>query len=261
MYKIYMKRITISHLNKKFSISYKENQSALAKLIMVFSRYVKKPTEDRFKISNKLHVIKDISFEAEAGENIGIIGNNGSGKSTLLRLIAEIYRPDSGEIRTEGTMVYLAGFGQGLQPLLTMRENIYLMGAMMGLSQKEIGKRFDSIVEFAGLKDFVNTRVYQFSSGMSARLNFSVTIFCLSQRNPDILLLDEVLNGAGDIDFQHKAVSKMEEFINGGSTVILVSHDLGTIEKYCDRVIWLDHGAIVKIGKPKEIIEEYISNN
>ena len=256
-----MKRIFISHLSKKFTVSYKENQSALAKVLMLFFTYVKKPTEDRFKKSNKLHVLKDISFEAEAGENIGIIGNNGSGKSTLLRLIAEIYRPDSGEIKTEGTMVYLAGFGQGLQPLLTMRENIYLMGAMMGLSQREISARFDSIVDFSGLKDFVDTKVYQFSSGMSARLNFSVTIFCLSQRNPDILLLDEVLNGAGDIDFQHKAISKMEEFINGGSTVILVSHELGTIEKYCDRVIWLDQGTIAKIGKPKEIIEEYVRSN
>ena len=256
-----MKRINILHLNKKFSVNYKENQSTLAKILMFFLKYVKKPMEERFKISNKLEVLKDISFDAESGENIGIIGNNGSGKSTLLRLIAGIYRPDSGEINSNGKLVYLSGFGQGLQPLLTMRENIYLMGAMMGLSQKEINKRFDSIVEFAGLKDFVNTRVYQFSSGMSARLNFSVTIFCISQRNPDILLLDEVLNGAGDIDFQHKATTKMEEFIHGGSTVILVSHELGTIEKYCDRVIWLDHGSIVKIGKPKEIIEEYISSN
>ncbi len=256
-----MKRIIVSQLNKKFSISYKESQSALARILMFFFRFVKTPTEERFKKKNKLQVLDGISFEAEAGENIGIIGNNGSGKSTLLRLIAEIYIPDSGEIKTNGRMVYLAGFGQGLQPLLTMSENIYLMGAMMGLSQKEITKRFNGIVKFAGLKDFVNTRVYQFSSGMSARLNFSVTIFCLSERNPDILLLDEVLNGAGDIDFQHKAVSKMEEFIRGGSTVILVSHDLSTIEKYCDRVIWLDRGKMVKIGKPHEVISHYIAAN
>jgi len=253
-----MKRVTVTHLNKKFTMSYRENSSALGRILTFFFRYVKTSTEARFKKSNKLHVIKDISFEAEPGENIGIIGNNGSGKSTLLRLIAGIYRPYSGSITTEGTLVYLAGFGQGLQPLLTMRENVYLMGAMMGLTQKEIRTRFDSIVEFSGLKDFVNTKVYQFSSGMSARLNFSVTIFCLSERNPDILLLDEVLNGAGDIDFQQKAVTKMEEFIHGGSTVILVSHDLGTVEKYCDRVIWLDAGAIVKIGTPKEVIEEYV---
>ena len=252
-----MKRIIVKNLNKKFKINSKENRSVLAHFLVLYFRYFGKKREERFKKTNKIQVAKDISFEAEAGENIGIIGLNGSGKSTLLRLIAEIYKPDSGEIISNGSLVYLSGFGQGLQPLLTMRENIYLMGAIMGLSQSEIRARFEEIVEFAGLKDFVNTKVYQFSSGMSARLNFSVTISCLNHKNPDILLLDEVLNGTGDIDFQNKAILKMEEFIHGGSTVILVSHDLGTIEKYCDKVIWLDKGEVVKIGKAEDVISDY----
>jgi ABC-type polysaccharide/polyol phosphate transport system ATPase subunit len=256
-----MKRIIITNLNKEFKISYRENKSFLAKLLLFFFKYFGKTNEIRFKKSNKIQVANNISFEAEAGENVGIIGLNGSGKSTLLRLIAEIYKPDSGEIISKGSLVYLSGFGQGLQPLLTMRENIYLMGAIMGLSQSEIRLRFDEIVEFAGLKEFVNTKVYQFSSGMSARLNFSVTIFCLHHRNPDILLLDEVLGEAGDIDFQNKALLKMEEFINGGSTVILVSHDLEIIKKYCNKVIWLDRGEIVKIGNVNDIINDYITNH
>ena len=167
-----MKRITIKNLNKKFRINRRENESFLAKILVLFFRYLGSSNEERFKKASMLQVVDDVSFDIEAGENVGIIGLNGSGKSTLLRLIAGIYQPDSGRVHTEGSLIYLAGFGQGLQPLLTMRENIFLMGAMMGLSQSDIKGRFDEIVDFAGLRDFIDTKVYQFSSGMNTRLIF-----------------------------------------------------------------------------------------
>jgi ABC-type polysaccharide/polyol phosphate transport system ATPase subunit len=256
-----MKRIIANNLNKKFKINRRENSSFLAKILVFFFRYVGRSKEERFKKASTIQIADNLSFEVEAGENIGIIGLNGSGKSTLLRLIAGIYEQDSGVVRTEGSLVYLSGFGQGLHSLLTMRENIYLMGAIMGLSRAEIKKRFGEIVSFAGLQDFVDTKVYQFSSGMNTRLNFSVTMFCISHQNPEILLLDEVLGGAGDIDFEGKALSKIEELIHSGSTVVIVSHDLGMISRYCSRVIWIDKGKIVKVGKPSEVIGEYITAN
>jgi ABC-type polysaccharide/polyol phosphate transport system ATPase subunit len=256
-----MKRIIIKNLNKKFRINRLENESFLAKLLVLFFCSTGLSKEERFKKTGTIQVADDVSFDVGEGENIGIIGLNGSGKSTLLRLIAGIYEPDSGNIRTDGSLIYLSGFGQGLQPLLTMRENIYLMGAMIGLSRVEIHGRFDEIVDFAGLRDFVDTKVYQFSSGMNTRLNFSVAMFCINHQHPDILLLDEVLGGAGDIDFEGKALHKIEELIRSGSTVVMVSHDLNTIGKYCDRVIWLDKGKVVRIGKAADIIDEYVIKN
>jgi ABC-type polysaccharide/polyol phosphate transport system ATPase subunit len=242
-------RVELNNICKKFDIDFKSNDAALSRLIDFMSSKRKK---------RELNALKDISFKASAGETIGIIGDNGSGKSTLLRIIAEVYTPTSGVVRTNGNVVYLTTIGLGLMPKLTMRENIKLMGSIMGLSQKDIRDRFDEIVEFSGLKEFLDTKVYQFSSGMTGRLGFSATIHCISHRNPDILLLDEVLGGGvGDIDFQAKALKKMEELITGGATVIMVSHGLASIDNYCDNVIWLEKGEIVKIGNPKEVIKAY----
>ena len=233
-----MKRIIIADLNKKFTLARRGGDSILGRITRLFSG-------TRLQ---QIHIANAMSFEAEAGETIGIIGRNGSGKSTLLRLIAGIYRSDSGSVLTEGSLVYLAGFGQGLQPLLTMRENIYLMGALMGLSTTGVREKFGDIVDFSGLAEFVDNNVYQFSSGMLTRLNFSVMIFCVKHHNPDILLLDEVFSAGGDIDFQTRALAKMEELIHGGATVLLVSHNLETVRRYCDRVVWLEKGKIVSVG-------------
>jgi ABC-type polysaccharide/polyol phosphate transport system ATPase subunit len=239
-----MKRIIVKNVNKQFRLGAVKSDTALARLVS--ARQIQ-----------KIQVARGISFDADAGEIIGVIGRNGSGKSTLLRLIAQIYQKDSGEVRTEGNLIYLSGYGQGLQPKLTMKENIYLMGAVMGLSSADVRRRFDEIVDFSGLREFVNTKVYQFSSGMVVRLNFSVTIFCIAHHDPDILLLDEVLGSGGDLDFQVQALLKIEEFIKGGATVILVSHSLETIQKYCHRVIWLEKGSICKIGTPAEVVAAY----
>ena len=242
-----MKRIIIKNLTKRFRRGHKKNKSVLGWLVS-------------FERSEKIDVIDDISFDVEAGEIIGIIGRNGSGKSTLLRLIAQIYEQDSGEIITSGKFIYLNGYNQGLQHRFTMRDNIFLVGALMGLTAREVQNRFDEIVTFSGLEEFVDTKIYQFSSGMISRLNFSITVFCVKHHNPEILLLDEVIDGAGDIDFREKALLKMEEFIRSGATVIIVSHRLETINKYCHRVMWLERGKILHIGTADQVIAEYIKN-
>jgi ABC-type polysaccharide/polyol phosphate transport system ATPase subunit len=242
------KNIQVDNISKKFNIGFKKNQGALARLISFVSG--KESRKD-------LEVLKDVSFCAYPGQIIGIIGKNGSGKSTLLRILAGIYEPDKGWVKTVGTVNYLAGFGNGLNPKLTMEENIYLMGTMMGLGKTDIKKRFYEIVDFAGLKDFIYTKVYKFSSGMVTRLSFSVTIHCLKHSNPDILLLDEVFGAGGDIDFEDKAIGKMAEFIKGGATVILASHNLEIVKQYCDEVFWLDKGGIAAHGLPDDICEKY----
>ena len=242
------RKISIQNLSKTFRIGHKDKKGALSSIISLFGGREEK---------RDLKVLQDISLEAYSGEVLGIIGKNGSGKSTLLRIIAGIYKADSGTVETEGKMIYLSGFGQGLKPKLTMGENIYLIGSLMGLGKKELQEQFDSIVKFSGLQEYVHTKVYQFSTGMLTRLNFSIGIHCLERHNPDILLVDEMLSSGGDIDFQAQAGKKIEELILGNTTVLLVSHNLNDIEKYCDRVIILEKGRLVNRGKPEQIIEKY----
>lgn len=243
-------RIKAENISKKFRIG-SRNNPALAKIVRLMSKGGER----------EIQVLKDISLSVNAGEVLGIIGRNGSGKSTLLRIIAGIYTPDEGKVENNGKVFYLSGFDSGLMPRLTMRENIFLVCSILGLSQKDIEKRFNEIVEFAGLKEFVDTEVDKFSSGMTSRLNFSITIHCIQHHSPDILLLDEVIGAGGDIDFNEKAGKKMEELIKSGAAVILVSHNLGAIEKYCNRVLLLEKGKIKREGAPIEIIKEYAKNS
>jgi ABC-type polysaccharide/polyol phosphate transport system ATPase subunit len=240
-----MKRIIVENISKKFKIGFKKNQSALANIISVFSGREPK------KI---IWALKNVSFQAQAGEIIGIIGENGSGKSTLFRIIAGIYNQEEGKIKIDGTLISLINLYVGLKERLTMKENIYLIGSLFGLSIKEIKKRFNSIVKFAELENFVNTKIYQFSLGMMERLTFSIA----SHSDPEILLLDEAFE-IGDENFKKKSAKKITELVKRGATVILVSHELWLIEKYCDKIIWLDKGEIIKQGEPKEIIKEYTS--
>jgi ABC-type polysaccharide/polyol phosphate transport system ATPase subunit len=240
-------RVLVRNISKRFFIGMKSD-SILAKVLSFFSG---KETK------KKIQVLDDVSFEVRAGKNLGIIGKNGSGKSTLLRIMAGIYVPDKGTVKTNGDVVYLTSFGQGLKQKLTMRENIYLIGSIMGLSQTDIRDKFKDIVDFSGLENFVDTKVYQFSSGMVSRLNYSIVINCLKHKKPDILLLDEVFSGGGDTEFKEKALRKMEELIKGGATVILVSHIPKIIRKYCDEAIWLDKGKIIKKSKPGDVVKAY----
>jgi ABC-type polysaccharide/polyol phosphate transport system ATPase subunit len=240
--------IKLENISKTFNRDYKKRENILFRILSFLSGK---------KNKNKFLVLDNVSLQAKSGENVGIIGKNGSGKSTLLRIIAGIYQANNGKIKTKGKVIYLTGFGQGLKPKLTMRENIFLIGSIRGLSQKEIKQKLNEITEFAGLEDYIDTKVYQFSSGMLTRLSFSITIHCIAHQDPDILLIDEAIGAGADITFQNKAANKMEELIKGGATVILVSHNLGQIKKYCDRVIILENGRIKNIGNPKKIIQIY----
>lgn len=241
-----MERVVVDNISKKFRIGFKKDQGALARFISLFSGVEPKRV---------IWALKDISFTVNRGEIVGIIGENGSGKSTLLRVIAGIYDEDSGEVKTDGRIISLISLEIGLKDRLSMEDNIYVCCPFFGLPRKEIKKRFDSIVEFSGLRNFVNTKIYQFSQGMRQRLTFSIAAHC----DPDILLLDEIFE-VGDEEFKFKSANKIKEFVKSGIAVLLVSHALGVVEKYCDRVIWLDNGKAVKIGDTKEVVREYIQN-
>jgi ABC-type polysaccharide/polyol phosphate transport system ATPase subunit len=243
-------KIRVKNLYKEFLMETEKNQGALQSILSLFSKKDKK----------ELVAIKNVSFDVYAGQIFGIIGKNGSGKSTLLRVVAGIYSTDKGSVEIFGEPIYLNGFGPGLSPKLTMRENIYLIGSIMDIPNKDMKKKFEEIVEFSGLEDFIDCKVYQFSSGMVARLVFSTAIHCLEYKNPKIILLDEVFEAGGDFKFKEKATKKMEEFIKDKKAVILVSHNLEMIKNYCNNVLWLDHGKIREIGKAEEVVKKYLES-
>lgn len=241
-----MKRIIVKNVSKQFRIGFKKQQSTLARLFLLFSGKEQKKT---------IEAIKNISFEVNSGEVLGIIGSNGSGKSTLLRIIAGIYKQNSGEISLNGRVASFIGLCGALKQRLTMRENIFLVGSFFRMSQKEIKHKFDSIVKFSELQDFTNTKIYQFSEGMKTRLAFSIAAHC----NPEILLLDEVFE-VGDEEFRKKSGRKIRDMIKSGASAILVSHSMDNIEKNCSRTILLRHGEIAEFGESKKVIAKYLSS-
>ena len=196
--------------------------------------------------------LKDINLTIEKGESVGIIGMNGSGKSTLLKLLAGIYKPDSGKVYVKGRVASLVGLGIGFHPGFTGRENIFINGIILGLSKREIKRRFDDIVKFAELEDYIDEPVRIYSDGMFMRLGFSIA----TNVDPDILLIDEIL-AVGDEYFRHKCAEKIAEFRKRGKTMVIVSHELEAIEKWCDRVVWLDESFIREVGVPNEVIDSY----
>jgi len=200
--------------------------------------------------------LKDINFEVKRGEILGIIGKNGAGKSTLLKLLSRITSPTTGSIKSAGRMASLLEVGTGFHPELTGRENIYLNGAILGMTKREIQSRFDEIVDFSGCELYIDTPVKRYSSGMTVRLGFAVAAFL----DPEILVVDEVL-AVGDAEFQKKAIGKMKEVSEGGGrTVLFVSHNMGSIESLCSRVIVLKNGVVTFEGSQKEGISFYLQN-
>lgn len=195
--------------------------------------------------------LSDVDFKIKRGEVVGFIGANGAGKSTLLKVVAGVMKPTKGEVKTYGNICPMIELGAGFDPQLTARENIYLNGAVMGYSKNLIDSKFEEIVEFSELRDFLDVPVQNFSSGMVAKLAFSIATIV----EPEILIVDEILS-VGDIAFQAKSEKKMMDMITGGTTVLFVSHSIEQIKKICDRVIWVDHGTIKKEGT-KEICDEY----
>ena len=196
--------------------------------------------------------LENINFQIKKGESLGIIGPNGSGKSTILKLIARVMVPTTGNIATNGRIAPLIELGAGFHPELTGRENIYINGAILGLSKKEIDKRFDNIVDFAELVEFIDTPIKHYSSGMHMRLGFAIAV----NVDPDILLVDEVL-AVGDTNFQRKCIKKMEEFKKNKVTIVFVSHNLEMIKSFCDQVVFLRNSKVVFQGKPDKAIAKY----
>lgn len=202
-------------------------------------------------------VLNGVSFELKKGEVLGIMGKNGCGKSTLLQIIAGIYAQDRGHVDVQGTISFLPAMSGGINPKLSMRENICLSGILRGLSRKAIEHCFEEIVAFSELGDFLDVEVSHFSSGMSARLAFATTVFFTQAQNSDILLLDEVFGGGGDKAFKDKALVKFEEFFERGMSIIFVSHNTGLVEKYCDRGFVLHEGRVDYVGAPADVVCRY----
>lgn len=197
--------------------------------------------------------LKDVSFQIRRGEAVGIVGLNGSGKSTLLKIIAQVMKPTKGSVRVYGSMAPLIELGAGFDMDLTARENIYLNGAVLGYSRREMRKKFDDIMDFAELWDFVDSPLKNYSSGMVARLGFAIATMSM----PDILIVDEIL-GVGDFKFQEKCKIRMQKIIENGATVIFVSHSIEQVRELCSRAIWLEKGKMVMDGDVDEVCEKYM---
>lgn len=197
--------------------------------------------------------LKDVSFDVPKGCTFAVVGRNGSGKSTALKLVAGITKPTIGTVSVQGRISALIELGAGFHPEISGRENVFINGIMLGLSRRDVQQRFDAIVEFAELQDFIDAPVKTYSSGMYMRLGFAVAIHV----DPDVLLVDEVL-AVGDEGFTHKCLDKFSEFKRRGKTILLVTHSLGLVERFCDAAVWLDHGETKAEGDPKRVIGQYL---
>jgi len=196
--------------------------------------------------------LDNVNVEIKRGEVFGIVGRNGAGKSTLLKIIAGVLKPTTGSIKINGTMAPLIELGAGFDIDLSAKENVFLNGAILGYSEKEMKQKYDEIVEFSELKDFMNVAIKNFSSGMYARLGFSIA----TAVRPDILIVDEILS-VGDMHFQKKCQERISNMMKSGTTVVIVSHSIGQIEELCDRVLWIEHGKVHMLGETEEVCTEY----
>ena len=239
------KMIILENVKKSFKLTHEKETT-------IFESFLNKIKGKN--TNEELKVIDNISLDVKKGEMFGIIGKNGVGKTTLLRLMAGIYKPNSGKIIINGTTVPLLGLGMGFNGESTARKNIILYGKLLGFSHKEISNKTDQILKFAELEKFAETKLKNFSTGMAARLSFSTAI----QVDPDILFVDEILS-VGDVAFRQKSFDKFLEFRKRKKTIIFVSHNLEAIKK-CDRVMFLDKGKINCIGTPEEVSQAYLAS-
>ncbi|WP_439690666.1 ABC transporter ATP-binding protein [Curtobacterium sp. SP.BCp] len=233
--------VSVENVSKRFRL-YHERNSSLKSAVM---RGKKSVHEDFW-------ALRDVSFEVPHGSTFGLIGKNGSGKSTLLKCLAKILWPEQGHITANGKQASLLEVGSGFHPELSGRENIFLNGSILGMSRKEVTRKFDDIVSFSGVGHFIDQPVKNYSSGMYVRLGFSVAISV----SPDILVVDEVL-AVGDATFRKRCQRKFREMQQEGRTIILVSHSMGMVESMCDQVAWLDDGELKQVGDAKDVIAAY----
>ncbi|OYT72282.1 MAG: sugar ABC transporter ATP-binding protein [Chloracidobacterium sp. CP2_5A] len=206
------------------------------------------------RLSERVEAVKDISFSVSPGETFGIIGRNGAGKSTLLKLLCGILKPTSGRVVVHGRVAALLSLGVGFHEQMSGRDNVFLSGLVLGLSPREVRARFDDVVTFAELEEFIDAPVWTYSAGMRMRLAFSVAV----NVDPDILVIDEVL-AVGDIAFTEKCLARMREFQARGKTMLLVTHDIASIAEWCQRALWLDQGRARIIGSPADVAQAYLS--
>lgn len=236
--------VDVESVSKKFRLYHERNQSMKSAIL-----------RGRRSVHEDFWALKDISFSVPQGSTFGLIGSNGSGKSTLLKCLARIYTPEKGTIRYNGRIAALLEVGSGFHPELSGRENIFLNGSILGMSRKEISRKFDEIVDFSGVEAFIDQPVKNYSSGMYVRLGFSVAI----NVSPDILVVDEVL-AVGDAAFQERCKHKFEQFRDDGKTVILVSHAMDMVQDMCDRVAWLSNGRLRAEGEAAPTIASYLQS-
>lgn len=235
--------VSIQNVSMRFNLA-QEQFSGLKDLLIM-------ATKGKLKF-HEFYALRDVSFDIKRGESWALIGKNGCGKSTLLKVISGIYKPTSGKVIVRGTIAPLIELGAGFDMELTARENIFLNGAVLGHSRKVMEQHFDEIVDFSELKDFIDVPIKNFSSGMIARLGFSIATIVRA----DIIIIDEIL-AVGDYAFQQKCYKRMEDMMSNGTTVIFVSHDDGQVRKMCDHAVWLDSGKVQAIGKAINICDAY----
>lgn len=238
--------ITANHVTLDYKVQHQRTSGLKEYVINYFKGKI---TYDIFR------ALDDVSFEIKEGEVVGIIGRNGAGKSTLLKIIAEVMKPSKGNVEVKGALSPMLELGTGFDYDLTGRENIFLNGAILGYSKEFLESKYQEIIDFSELGEFIDQPIRTYSSGMVVRLGFSIA----ATVDPEILIVDEVL-GVGDAHFMEKSQGKMKELISEGTTVLMVSHNLPTIEKFCKRAIWLDRGKILMDGEVKEICNLYKKN-
>ena len=240
--------IEVQNVSMRFNLGIEKNNSLKQMAVDLFN----KTAREKKKKNNEFWALQDVSFKVEKGEVLGFVGSNGAGKSTLLKIVAGVMKPTKGKVLVGGNICPMIELGAGFDLDLNARENIYLNGAVMGYSKSFLDSKFQEIVDFSELQDFLDVPVRNFSSGMVARLAFSVATIV----DPEILIVDEILS-VGDLNFQNKSENKMRSLISGGTTVLYVSHSIKSIQSLCDRVVWLEHGKVIMVGETDEVCKAY----
>jgi ABC-type polysaccharide/polyol phosphate transport system ATPase subunit len=233
-------------VNKSYRLFGRRSQLQTLKSALLRREFIPSP-------ESSVPALRNVSFNVGRGEAFGVIGRNGSGKSTLLKIVSGILKPTSGRLTVDGRISALIELGAGFHPEITGRENIYINGIMLGLTRREIDQRFDRIVAFSGVGEFIDQPVKTYSSGMYVRLGFAVAVHV----DPDILLIDEVL-AVGDEEFSQKCIGKIQEMKSRGVTLLFVTHQLDLVKTLCDRALWLDHGEVAGLGEPRRVIDDYL---
>jgi lipopolysaccharide transport system ATP-binding protein len=236
--------VRVDHVGKSFRMYHERNQTIKSAIM-----------RGRRSVHEDFWALQDVTFDVPVGSTFGLIGSNGSGKSTLLKCLANIYYPNKGTITHFGKIAAMLEVGSGFHHELSGRENIFLNGSILGMSKKEITRKYDEIVAFSGVEHFIDQPVKNYSSGMYVRLGFAIAI----NVDPDILIVDEVL-AVGDAEFQERCFQKFRDFRKAGKTVILVSHSMDTVEAMCDQAAWLSHGTLMTVGAAKPTIKAYLDS-